>query len=302
MILAAFILMQSTRAQMPDDGFTMGKGELCLVTAYQQSKWTEYWEGTRLRENKNLGTFTSKVFMPMFGFGITKRINIFGGLPYVNNSSSAGTMQGKKGWQDLSLAVKYHLLKKQRGNISYNLFATAGFSIPSNDYVPDFLPFSIGISSKTAQVRLIAHAMHSSNLFFTAQSGYVFRSNIKVDRTSYYTDGQYYSNEMAIPNVWNGSVRTGFNNKRARIDVHYMWNHATSGSDMRLNDMPYPGNRMNMSAIGVSGLFWIPGINGLAVNAGADQTVSGRNAGKAFTWMAGLQFVFNPFNNKTHEK
>jgi len=301
-IAACCVMSQFAHAQMPDDGFTMSKGELCLVAAYQQTKWTEYWEGTRLRDNKNLGTFTSKAIMPMFGYGITNRINVFGGLPYIYNSSSTGTMQGKKGWQDLSLAVKYHALKKTKGKYTWNVFATAGFSIPVSDYPPDFLPFSIGLGSKTAQLRVIGHVKHTSNFFLTAQTGYVFRSNIKVDRQTYYTDAQYYSNEMAIPNVWNGSLSAGYDNKHFRADVHYGWNNATSGSDMRRNDMPYPGNRMEMSAIGITAKFWMPFVDGLAINAGADQVVSGRNAGKGFTWMAGLQFVFKPFNKKTHEK
>jgi len=293
---------QLAYSQMPDDGFTMSRGELCLVAAYQQTKWTEYWEGTRRRENKNLGAFTSKAITPMFGYGITNKISVFGGLPYIHNSSSAGTMMGQKGWQDLSMAVKYHALKKTKGKAAWNLFATAGFSVPVSDYPPDFLPFSIGIGSKTAQLRLIGHMLHASNFFATAQAGYVFRSNITVDRTSYYTDAQYNSNEMRIPDVWNGSVRTGFNNKYFRGDVHYAWSKATSGSDMRMNDMPFPGNRMEMSAVGISTLIWIAPVNGLAINASADKVVSGRNAGKAFTWMAGVQYVFKPFNKKNNEK
>ncbi|HLO82644.1 MAG TPA: hypothetical protein VK166_16880, partial [Chitinophagaceae bacterium] len=50
LVLAGFI----ANAQMPADGFTMSKGEICLVTDYGQSSWKEYWEGTRLRENLNL--------------------------------------------------------------------------------------------------------------------------------------------------------------------------------------------------------------------------------------------------------
>src|ERR1700730_13927301 len=92
-----FLMLQPLKAQMPDDGFTMSKGELCLVAGYQQSKWTDYWEGKRVRENKNVGTFTSKVIMPMVGYGLTDKLNLFAGLPYINNSSDAGTMQGKKG-------------------------------------------------------------------------------------------------------------------------------------------------------------------------------------------------------------
>src|SRR4249920_3464635 len=108
LVFASFLI--PAMAQMPDDGFTMSKGELCLVACYKQSQWKEYWEGKRLRENLNIGTFTSKAFMPMLGYGVTGKLNLFASLPYINNSSHAGTMTGKKGWQDFSFAAKYHFL------------------------------------------------------------------------------------------------------------------------------------------------------------------------------------------------
>ncbi len=292
----------SSRAQMPDDGWTMRRGELCLVADYMQSSFTEYWEGKRLRENLNLGKFTSKVVMPMIGYGITDKLTAFAGLPYIDNSSDAGTMTGKKGWQDLSLELKYLLLNKDRKNWNYKLFATAGFSFPVTDYAPDFLPFSIGLGTKNLEGRLVGHFVYATKWFATIQTGYVFRSNITVDRQSYYTDEQHNSDEMRIPNIWDGSIRLGYDVSRFRADVHFNWSQCTSGSDMRRNDMPYPGNEMDMGAIGVSGLLWIPGIDGLAVHAGADQVVDGRNVGKSFTWMAGLQYVFSPFNKSAHAK
>ena len=67
----------------------MTKGELCLVADYGQMTWTEYWEGKRLRENLNVGKFTSKQFMPMIGYGITNRIAVFATVPHISNSSDA---------------------------------------------------------------------------------------------------------------------------------------------------------------------------------------------------------------------
>jgi hypothetical protein len=296
------LIVGSTSAQMPDDGFTMRKGELCLVTDYMQSSFTEYWEGKRLRENLNMGKFTSKVIMPMVGYGITDRLTAFAGVPYIDNSSDAGTMTGKKGWQDLSLELKYLFLNKKGKKIDYKLFGTTGFSFPLTDYPPDFLPYSIGLGTKNIEARVVGHFVYAEKWFTTVQTGYIFRSNITVDRQSYYTDTQHNSDEMEIPNVWDGSIRIGYDAPRFRADVHFSWSNCTSGTDMRRNDMPYPGSEMDMGVVGVTGLFWIPKIDGLAIHAGADQVVDGRNVGKAFTWMAGLQYVFTPFNKKAHAK
>lgn len=287
-------------AQMPDDGFTMSKGELCLVAGYKGGKWKEYWEGTRLRENKNVGTFTTRQYMPMAGYGISNKLNVFASLPYISNSSDAGTMMPQRGWQDFSVAAKYRALHLQKKRFTYSLFATLGASVPSNKYVPDFLPYSIGIRSKTASARVIGHVAHQNHFFVTAQTGYTLRSNIKVDRATYYTDNQYYSNEMAIPNVWDGSLRAGFSNQQFRLFAMYNVMQSLSGSDIRRNDMPYPGNKMNMQTAGIHGQLWIPGIKGLAINAAAEQTIAGRNVGKAFMWMTALQYVSKPFSKKKH--
>src|SRR6478672_10647327 len=261
-------VVQHATAQMPDDGWTMRKGEVCLVTDYMQSSFTEYWEGKRLRENLNMGKFTSKVFMPMVAYGITDKLTAFAGVPYINNSSDAGTMTGKKGWQDLSLHAKYLLVDKASKDWTYKLFATGGVSFPVSNYPPDFLPYSIGLGSTNVEGRLVAHFVHLEKWFTTIQTGYIFRSNITVDRQSYYTDGQHNSDEMQIPDVWDGSIHVGYNISRFRADIHYAWRYCTSGSDMRQNDIPYPGNQMNMGTVGVMGLLWIPKLNGLAVHAG----------------------------------
>jgi hypothetical protein len=294
-ISLSMLISVDTQAQTPNDGFTMSKGEICLVTDYGQSTWKEYWEGTRLRENLNLGTFTSKMIMPMAGYGLSDKLNFFAGLPYISNSSSAGQMTGMKGWQDLSISAKYKLIKKKKDHGTFYTFLTAGFSLPVSDYVPDFLPYSIGLGATTLTGRVIAHYEHKSHFFATAQTGYTLKSNITTDRQSYYNEGQVNSNEMPVPDVWDGALRLGYNNKRVRLDMHYNWSTSTTGSDIRRNDMPMPYNKMDAQWVGVSGLLWIPGVKGLALHAMADQVIAGRNVGKAFSWSAGVQYVFNPF-------
>jgi hypothetical protein len=54
---------------------------------------------------------------------------------------------------------------------------------------------------------------------------------------------------------------------------------------------------MDMGQIGVMGLLWIPKIKGLAIHGGIDQVIDGRNVGKSFTWMAGLQ-MFHTLQQK----
>ncbi|MBC7651627.1 MAG: hypothetical protein H7101_07760 [Deinococcales bacterium] len=298
--LLALIIFKPANAQTADDGFTMQKGQICIVAGYKQSTWTNYWEGEKLRDNKNIGVFTSKIVMPMVAYGITNKLNVFASLPYISNSSNAGNMTGKKGLQDISVEAKYTLFNVSKKGLHFKLLGTVGFSLPSNKYVPDFLPFSIGIGSKTAHARLIAHAHYKDGLFATVQTGFIARSNITVERITYYTDRQYYSSDMRIPNVWDGSVKLGYDNKYFRAYTYYSFSRATSGTDIRLNDMPYPGNNMQMQSAGISGLVWVQAIKGLGVNAMYDAVLAGRNVGKATSWSVGLQYFFEPFKKKNN--
>lgn len=298
--LLAHNILLPVNAQTADDGFTMIKGQICVVAGYKQTIWTNYWEGEKLRDNKNIGQFTSKMVMPMVAYGITNKLNIFASLPNISNTSSAGNMTGKKGFQDISVEAKYAAIDVTKKGLQFKLFGTVGFSLPSNNYVPDFLPYSIGIGSKTAIARLVAHAHYKNSWFATVQTGFIARSNITVDRITYYTDRQYYSSDMHIPNVWDGSIKLGYDNKYFRAYTYYGFRKATSGTDIRLNDMPYSGNNMQIQSTGISGLVWVQAVKGLGVNAMYDAVVAGRNVGKATSWSVGLQYFFEPFKKKTN--
>lgn len=296
--MSFFLLLPALgSAQTPADGFTMSKGEICLVTDFGGSAWTSYWEGKRLRSNQNVGRFSSSMFMPMAGYGLSSRLNLFAGAARIETRSSAGTMAGMQGWQDLQLEAKYRLIKRQKEKGTWYAFLTGGVSAPVSNYIPDNLPYSIGLGSKNLILRSILHYERKSGWFSTIQTGYILKSDIKVDRQSYFNERQVMSNVMPVPDVWDGAIRLGYKRKSFRADVHYGWMVSTSGSDIRRHDMPYPFNRMNATSVGFTGLYWMPFLKGLAIHGNADQTVTGRNMGRAFMWSAGVQYVFNPFKN-----
>lgn len=298
LFIVVFLMTNTLAAQTPTDGFTMSKNEVCAVLYKAGSSWTHYWEGKRYRDNPNIGRFSSASWIPMLGYGVSSRLNLFVGLPYISTNSSGGYMTGMKGWQDLELEAKYRVIKKQKENGTFYTFLTIGVSAPVTDYVPDHLPFSIGLGTKNLKGRAIIHYESKKGVFYTIQSGYILKSNIVVDRQSYYNNRQVMSNEMPVPNNWDGSVRLGYKKKSFRADVHYNWMMSTSGSDMRLYDMPYPYNRMSSTSIGVTGLYWVPFLTGLAIHGNIEQAISGRNMGKFFSWNSGFQYVFNPFKKQ----
>ena len=142
-------LAASLRAQTIDDGLLMPRGALGTGSLYAHESWSQYWEGTLERNNGNIGTLTTQSITWMVGYGVTDRLSVMTLLPYVWTRASQGTLQGMHGVQDLTLAAKYRLLSTPftgRGTLRAMVVGAAG--IPASNYVPDFLPLSIGLASR----------------------------------------------------------------------------------------------------------------------------------------------------------
>ena len=284
-------------AQTDIDAIMMEKNAFCVGPMYSYSSWKNYWEGTLKRENLNLGKVSTQMYGLMGNYGLTRKINLLFSVPYVKTKASAGTMHGMKGIQDLSLFVKWRPYQETLGNGKLSLFAIGGVSFPLSDYVADFLPLSIGLRSKTASARLMAD-FQQGNLFATGSATYVFRDNIEIDRTSYYTTEMHYSNEVEMPDGANFNFRAGFRNHRLIAEaVINNWT-TLGGFDITRNNMPFPSNKMNATMVGINIKYVIPSIPQLSIVAGGNTTVAGRNMGQATNVYGSFFYVFD-FSPKT---
>lgn len=293
LLLAAVLLtavFQIASAQMPNDGLMMGNRQWCTLLQYTHTSWDEYWEGTNKRSNLNLGTFTGQNVMLMTNFGITDNLNVMAGVPYVWTDSDS-YLDGQSGLQDLSVFLKYQPFKTDMGGGDFKVQVTGGASIPVTDYVPDFLPLSIGLQSKTASLRGILNFTHGSGFYVTAQAGHTWRSNITIDREAYLYDNElYYTDEMPVPNVFDATGRLGFINNRIQAEVMLDYFTGLSGDDIRYNEMPLPCNKMQATTAGVFAKYFI--WQGLAVQASYGQVLSGRNFGQGTTISGGVTYFF----------
>ncbi|GAB1397249.1 hypothetical protein MASR1M65_20280 [Saprospiraceae bacterium] len=75
--------------------------------------------------------------------------------------------------------------------------------------------------------------------------GYDFRSNIDIDRTNYYIDQHYLTNELYMPNVISASITAGYFKNLSRVELKYNIMDTDGGQDIRRNDQPYPSNNMD---------------------------------------------------------
>jgi Putative MetA-pathway of phenol degradation len=287
-----FGIMLSVSAQTDIDAIMMEKNAFCAGPMYSNASWKNYWEGTLKRNNANLGTVTTQMFGLMGNYGVTRKLNLLFNAPYVKTKASAGTLRGMKGLQDLSLFVKWRPVQKKMGEGKLSLFGIAGLSFPLTDYTPDFLPLSIGLHSTTVSARVMADYQRG-NLFATGSATYVYRNNIKIDRTAYYTTELHLTNEVEMPDGANFNFRAGFRNQRLIAEaVVNNWT-TLGGFDITRNNAPFPSNKMNATTVGANFKYVLPSLPQLSLVAGGNLTVAGRNTGQTNTVYGSFFYVFN---------
>jgi len=286
-VLWLLIVPATMQAQTIDDGAMMPRRTLGTGLSYAHDSWSQYWEGTLKRSNGNIGTLTTQSITWVGGYGVTDRLSVIATLPYVRTSASQGPLHGMDGVQDITLAAKYHLLDTpftDRGTLRAMVVAVAG--IPASNYVPDFLPLSIGLASRQFSARFTLNFQAHPGWFVTASAAHTWRANVKLDRPSYYTNGQLFlTNDVAMPGVFDYTVTAGYRHGRLCIPISVARQRTLGGGDIRRQDMPFVSNRMDF--VRVNGLVMYRGFR-----LGISRVVSGRNVGQATTLTAGLFHTF----------
>jgi hypothetical protein len=301
-LLIAFsicLLSFHSKAQTMNDGLMMPAKSLCTGFFYGHDQWKNYWEGSLKRDNLNIGKLTTQSVMWYGVYGISKKLNVYGILPYVWTKASLGTLQSMQGVQDLTLGAKYNLLKTEAGTGNFTVFASGSFSTPMSDYTPDFLPLSIGLATTNLSGRGTINYSMKNGFYVNTSGGYTWRSNVKLDRPAYYTDGAYYStNEVHMPNVFDFIVNLGYHKGAWEAQIFYNQQNTLGGGDIRRQDMPFVSNQMNFSKAGALVMYYLPWPKNFAVRATSNYTFAGRNVGQTTSFMGGVLYTFNFSKNK----
>lgn len=286
-------------AQTDQDALMMPEKNLCIAAMAGYNSWTEYWEGNFKRDNDNIGRLSTQSALLMLNYGVSNNLNLIAGLPYVSTKSTRGTLSGLDGFQDISFFVKWRPLKTKLGKQEIAVFASAGYSMPSNDYNVDFMPMCIGLGSNVLSGRMIADVKRNK-LFATASAAFMLRSNVKIDRSAYYTTRQVNSNEVRMPNAGNFQLRTGYRSRQLIAEAFIDNMTSFDGFDIRKNDMPFVSNRMNSTRTGVEAKYYLAKLPQLGFTANGWYTVAGRNVGQATGFMGGVLYTVN-FSKKTKQ-
>jgi hypothetical protein len=284
----------SARAQTIDDGVMMAKGELFTGDMYTHDAWDEYWEGGLKRDNGNVGTVTTQSHTFFGVYGITRRLNVLGSVPYIWTEASQGVLRGMNGVQDLSLAAKYTLVDREKTPVgALRLLGVFGVAFPLTDYTPDFQPLSIGHGSTRVQWRGTASMQGAAGVFVDGSAAFTVRSNVELDRPYYFTDDELHmTNVVHMPNVADWGVMGGFRGPRLMAAATVQAQHMSSGGDIRRQDAPFVSNRMNAVRVGGVVMAPLPKLAPLAVRVSYAHTVTGRNVGQSNTFGVGLMYRF----------
>jgi hypothetical protein len=287
-------------AQTDMDAIMMEKNAFCAGAMYNHSSWKNYWEGTTKRDNQNLGTVSSSAYSVMGNYGIGKKMNILFNIPYVTTKASAGQLKGQKGFQDISLFVKWRGMNKKINESRLAVYGIGGITIPITNYVADYLPLAIGLHSRTALLRLMVDYYIQNKWFVTGTATWQYRNNIKLDRNAYYTDRLILSDEVEMPNTSNLHLRMGYRTQWLIAEWVFNKTNTLGGFDITRNNMPFPSNRMNAASVGVNFKYVLRKLPQLSLTGGAHQVVSGRNAGQSFMANGGIFYVldFSPKQKK----
>jgi hypothetical protein len=282
----------AVKAQTETDALMMKKNELCIGGIYARSSWNHYWEGSLKRENENIGNVSSNQFHLMGTYGINNKINLLFNVPYITTKSSAGTLSGIRGFQDISFAVKWKGYSKKVGAGNLGVFLGAGLSTPLTNYVTDFQPMAIGMGSTNLNGRVNIDYL-VKRFFVTLSSAYMRRSNIEIDRNSYYTDRLIHSNQVAMPDMLMFNLGTGYRYGNTIAEVAFSNMTSLGGFDIRRNDMPFPSNRMNATMVGGNIKYNLPKFSALTLVGGGSYVVAGRNVGQNYNLNGGLFYIIN---------
>jgi len=151
---------------------------------------------------------------------------------------------------------------------------------------------SIGLGSTNLSGRLTVD--YQTGIFFATLSGaYVWRSNVTIDRTAYYTTEQHNTNEVQMPDVFNSNLNIGIREKFLIAEVVVRNMSTLGGFDIRRNDMPFPSNNMDATSVGAHAKYYLPFARNVEVIGGADYVVHGRNVGQSLSFDAGLYYIFS---------
>jgi hypothetical protein len=293
-LFGALLLSRSLAfAQTIDDGVMIPARTLFAGYLYTHDAWDHYWEGPLKRTNGNIGTLTSQTGNIYVDYGILDRLDVIAEIPFVWNQSSQGVLASQAGWQDITLAAKYRLIRHRLPYLgAFTAFAVPFWSGPLSNYSPDFQPLSIGLHSRRAGIRATVHFQYNRGWYLNASASHAWQSEVDLDRPYYFTNNHLFlTNVVEMPRVIDYSISPGYMKKNRMFQFTFSRLITQGGADVgdiRRQDLPFVANRLIATRIGGAAMYPVPFVPSLAFRFEYSHVIDGRNVGQSNTYTLGL--------------
>jgi len=307
LVVASLVVFTNGYSQSPSDALMMEPRQACILLDYNYSSFNQYWEGELKRENQTIATVYRNSLMPMAAVGITDQLNFFVGVPFIKSASTnpnGGKFAGVSAFQDLTIAAKYRWLKHEFEKGELSALATIGFSTPITNYLPDYMPYSIGLGAPELSYRAILQYKLNNGWYLRGAGAYLWRGYAEAEREYYYNDGSYYTSWMDVPNAFTfeGVAGKWLFNDKLQVEINYFSSYSLSGDDIRLYNAAQPTNDVDMGRIGIFVHYFFPTLKGFGIVVYQNQTIWGQNAALLKTAGVGVNYFFNYLKEKKVEK
>jgi hypothetical protein len=269
-----FCLPMLAIAQSPVSGFMAGKGHGALAASYTVEHYDEVLLHPAVSDAVpvfNDVKVSSKSFYSTYG--ISNKLDIVSTLPYIwtrgnatdNERSTYGYQNERKGFQDLSVFLKYNPYSMKIGENNLDFIVSAGVKTPFGKYkVDEGLQSILAIGNRATSVTGIAIAQYrmTSGLFVGAQAGYSVRNG-------------------DVPNAFLSEIKAGFAARKFYVDAWYATQFSQGGVNILGEGFQgfFPATDVSYGRAGLN--IYAPIAKGWGLSVAASQYLSGRNVGKS---------------------
>ncbi|MEX1024506.1 MAG: transporter [Planctomycetota bacterium] len=267
----ALALSTGAIAAQGETGFLRGQGNLDVVLSYNLDTYDEFWMGREKVSPAGVGEVDRTTYNLYAAYGLNDDVDLILSGSYVESESdgTAGAPD-ERDFQDLVVAAKWRLLRRQYGWGEASFLVLPGVKVPLTDYEDNAIT-AIGDGNVDWRLRVVGHAQTHQGFFASLETGYDFRVGDPP-------------NEFPLHLQVGGTIAD-----RVTIAPFISRINAQGGTDISDVPMPaFPTNEEEYSRAGINAYVRINDHFGLTGNYRT--TFDGRNTGDVEGFSLGLVF------------
>lgn len=198
--------------QAPVDCFYPGKGNTQIALSASFEKYSTFYYGNG--DTQDWADDYKTNSYSLYGqYGISEKFAAVVSIPFimVNTMNYNNEDVHRKSLQDIALFMKYRALEKTKGNWTYTLSPSLGFSTPMTNYTVDF--YGVGQGATAVDARLGFMLRNNKGYFAEIQAAGLVRFD-------------------PAPSGFAANAKIGYFNARWYADVYYTMQNISGGADL----------------------------------------------------------------------